>query len=438
MRMFGVKCKWYYSRAVGVVLTFSLLFLFPARAFGRYKPLTEYNEKKQLVSFDDYREMKERMREFIETFERIEPSEYEIAEKDDDNLRDNGKSDKRFGVLFLTNEAEDTVLLTITNNVTSDSFTIVIRTQAHIEEEPVTVDNGIDNENSDLLQATHIEEENPESETDFSKVTADGTDAHFIDNDDSEVRGINDRTTKFYVGLFDSAPDRKNGFDEDNEMVFSSSEDIIDYIDRILEEMYGFFDDDNGLFVEGDENLLSPDVEMRLQSSNITVPHVKSWNRYSKVRKDIAVLLKAYRSAIKRFYSDVQPYYSKLESELKKAQWLWRERGIDPHLYYAGADGVLDYRELRQMVEESIAYLYEVSPIRKDKMSDKERLLILEEGLRREYLDPSFELYKDELKEASLVFYEAVEKTLHPLGNPYFNELGEDVEIIITLPRNSQ
>ena len=153
----------------------------------------------------------------------------------------------------------------------------------------------------------------------------------------------------------------------------------------------------------------------------------------NRIKEDISILLKIHESALKKFYIDAAPYYNKLESTLKKAQWLWREQGIDPHLYYAGADGVLDDSELRRMVDESIIYLYKNIP----NGGQRDNILALEKDLRAQYIDPAFEAYKRELKEASSAFYKRVEEAIKPFMNPFINKIDGQIEVIITLPQKS-
>ncbi len=152
------------------------------------------------------------------------------------------------------------------------------------------------------------------------------------------------------------------------------------------------------------------------------------------IKQKVTILLKAHDSAVKKFYDSALPYYKKLAPILEKAQWLWRQQNIDLRLYYAGADGMLDEKEVRQMTEDAVRYLYENTPEAVSDRTERDKILGIEKDLRVRYVTPAFDLYKRELKKASREFYESVKNVINPLTGPLANKSG-GIEVIITLPK---
>lgn len=155
------------------------------------------------------------------------------------------------------------------------------------------------------------------------------------------------------------------------------------------------------------------------------------------IKRGISRLLKARNAASKKFYSDSTLYYEELMPLLKKAGWLWKQRTIDPHFYCTAANGVLDGREVRKIVEDAIAYLYEYVPSDKSEETLRTELLSAERGLRAKYVGPALAAYNNELKEASREFYKTVKDAIQPLINPFVNKTRGGIEVIIDLPKTS-
>jgi len=155
----------------------------------------------------------------------------------------------------------------------------------------------------------------------------------------------------------------------------------------------------------------------------------------SAIKKECAILSKAYAAASEKFDKAAAPYYERLASDLRKAHWLWQQQNIDPHIYYAGADSMLNEKEIRRMVEDGIAYLYKNVPDDAMQQAARNEILGVEKDLRAKYVGPALDIYHKELTEASRDFYRAVKNAVKPFINPFVNKTDNEIEVIISLPK---
>lgn len=154
-------------------------------------------------------------------------------------------------------------------------------------------------------------------------------------------------------------------------------------------------------------------------------------------QKALSNLVKARGIAVKRFYIDTAPYYKRLMSDLEKAHWLWWQQGIGIDLHLVREEGVSDEREVREVVDEAITYLYENVPSGAAEQSQREEILKLELELRAQYIEPALNLYKQQLKEASSAFCKSIEEEIKPLVKPFIEKNDGKIEVIISLPKES-
>jgi len=212
----------------------------------------------------------------------------------------------------------------------------------------------------------------------------------------------------------------------------------ISRMDEDLNNLFAFFDnapaDNPTKESKTADEVKSDDFTAMFEESGV---HDDRTETTRVIKKEIYNLIKARNLAMELFYKDTAPYYNILASALEKAHWLWLKLGIDPHFYFAGADGVVDNEELRKMVEEAVAYLYENIPDNPEAQNLREEIIKLEGELRSEYIEPALELFKQSIKDASLEFYNSVEKEVKVLMHPIINNVDGELEVIIILPKES-
>lgn len=148
------------------------------------------------------------------------------------------------------------------------------------------------------------------------------------------------------------------------------------------------------------------------------------------IRNQIYELVHTRNVATNEFYVDIAPYYEKLLSVLKEADWLWEKEGMDKNIYFVKEEDVLNNEKTRVAIEKLIAYVYK----NKDN-EDAAKIIELEKKLRIEYVEPALESFREKIRKASREFYELVEEKSRMLAGPSINNVDGELEVVIVLPK---